>query len=414
MKKIVQYFIPDTIPQDADSQRKARLTVATVLIIIYFNINYIGISWLIDYPGGILSQFPLMIVGIIFLALYRLKVSPSILYPFYFISCTICISISVYYTGGFLSYLFPWLASTPIVALMVWSKKGGRISLLAVLVAQLVFFYFYFDNYAFPDQIKPVYQKWFYLTCALGLGLILFWIALVFENAKNSALDNLNKALKELGIEKQRSDELLLNILPSEIADELKKKGTAEAKLVEQVTVLFTDFKGFTEASEKLSPEELVAEINECFSAFDYIMQKHGVEKIKTIGDAYMAVGGLPSQNSSHATDTVNAAIEIQQFMEKLKKEKAAEGKASFEIRIGIHSGSVVAGIVGVKKFQYDIWGDTVNTASRMESSGEVGRINISGSTYELVKTKFDCSHRGKIAAKGKGEIDMYFVNGKR
>lgn len=212
--------------------------------------------------------------------------------------------------------------------------------------------------------------------------------------------------------QKKRSDDLLLNILPEEVAEELKTKGSAEAQFIDEVTVLFTDFKDFTLLSEKLTPKELVAEINDCFSAFDHIMQKYGVEKIKTIGDSYMAAGGLPITNTSHALDVVNSALEIQKFILQRKAKRESEGKLFFEIRIGVHSGPVVAGIVGVKKFSYDIWGDTVNTASRMESSGEVGQVNISGATYSLVKDKFNCVYRGKIKAKGKGEIDMYFVEG--
>ena len=215
----------------------------------------------------------------------------------------------------------------------------------------------------------------------------------------------------ELNIEKKKSDDLLLNILPVEIAEELKSNGKAEAKYFEQVTVLFTDIVGFTQLSEKLSPQELVAEINECFTAFDHIMQKQGVEKIKTIGDAYMAAGGLPTINKTHAEDVVNAALDIQQFMFEHKAKKKAAGELFFEIRVGVHTGPVVAGIVGVKKFAYDIWGGTVNIASRMESSGEPGKVNISGATFELLKDKFSFTYRGKIQAKGKGEIDMYFAN---
>ena len=210
--------------------------------------------------------------------------------------------------------------------------------------------------------------------------------------------------------EKQRSEDLLLNILPSEVAEELKAKGSADAKLFDEVTVMFTDFKGFTQISEKLSPTELVSEIDTCFKAFDNIISMYNLEKIKTIGDAYMCAGGLPVANNSHATDMVSAALEIQKFMFEHLKQRKREGKEIFEIRIGIHTGPVVAGIVGVKKFAYDIWGDTVNIASRMESSGEAGKVNISGSTYELVKDKFNCIYRGKIEAKNKGEIDMYFV----
>jgi len=211
---------------------------------------------------------------------------------------------------------------------------------------------------------------------------------------------------------KIRSDELLLNILPGEVAEELKQNGSAKAKLINEVTVLFTDFKGFTELSEKLTPTELVDVVNECFSAFDHIMVQFGVEKIKTIGDAYMAAGGLPTPNATHANDVVHAALAIQQYMLEHKAKREQEGKLFFEIRIGVHSGPVVAGIVGVKKFAYDIWGDTVNIASRMESSGELGKVNISETTYEMVKNNFKCNYRGKIQAKGKGEIDMYFVEG--
>jgi len=218
---------------------------------------------------------------------------------------------------------------------------------------------------------------------------------------------------KKITKEKERSDELLLNILPSEIAMELKETGASKAKNYDSVTVLFTDFKDFTSISEDMNPEQLVSEIDYCFWAFDAIIHKYGVEKIKTIGDSYMCAGGLPHENSTHAIDVVKAAIEIRDFMDNLKRKKIANGETPFEIRIGIHSGPVVAGIVGVKKFAYDIWGDTVNLASRMESSGEAGKINISGSTYELVKDKSNCTYRGKIQAKNKGEVDMYFVSNK-
>jgi adenylate cyclase len=215
-----------------------------------------------------------------------------------------------------------------------------------------------------------------------------------------------------LQVEKDRSENLLLNILPADIAEELKQKGKAEARDFDMVSILFTDFKGFTEQSAKLSAAVLVGEINVCFEAFDGIMAKHGIEKIKTIGDAYMAAGGLPIPSDHSVKNTVLAALEMQAFIIKRKANMDAQNKPAFEMRLGIHTGPVVAGIVGVKKFQYDIWGDTVNTASRMESSGEVGKVNISESTYELLKNEIDFAfeNRGKIAAKGKGEVQMYFV----
>jgi len=234
--------------------------------------------------------------------------------------------------------------------------------------------------------------------------------------AFNKMVDDLSRSQKqvferteELMAEKKKSDELLLNILPSDTADELKVTGKAKAKQYESVTVLFADFKGFTTLSEKLEPELLVNELNYFFSAFDNIVEKYNIEKIKTIGDAYMCAGGLPVPNKSHATDVVKAAIEMRDFISVHSGESA---EINFEIRIGVNTGPVVAGIVGLRKFAYDIWGDTVNIASRMETTSEPGKINISGSTYELIKSQFHCTYRGRINAKNKGDIDMYYVDG--
>jgi class 3 adenylate cyclase/DNA-binding NarL/FixJ family response regulator len=214
-----------------------------------------------------------------------------------------------------------------------------------------------------------------------------------------------------LNVELQRSEELLLNILPYDTAQELKTKGKAEARFYPDITVMFTDFKGFTQIAEKLSPEQLVEEIDEIFTAFDLIMDKHGIEKIKTIGDAYMAASGLPALKDSHALDMVNAAVDIIKYMESQKQIRSAAGRPIFDIRVGIHTGPVVSGIVGHKKFAYDIWGDAVNLASRMESSGEAGQINISQATYERINSAYSCTFRGEIEAKNKGKIVMYFVN---
>jgi class 3 adenylate cyclase len=410
MNRIIQFFIPGNIPGDPEQQRKARLTVSVLLIIAY--LNYSAVSYLIGFPGGVYSQLPLLLIGIIVLCLYKAGIAPRILYAFYFINCSISIAITVYYTGGFTSVIFPWLASTPIVAVLVWSRKGGVFSMLVVLSIVSGFYYLYQGNYPFPNQVNIKYLHIFNFVCSLGLPLILFFISIVFENARNSALKRLNETMKELEAEKNKSNLLLLNILPPEIAEELKATGRAEAKLFESVTVLFTDFKGFTAASLYMTPKQLVEEIHVNFSAFDRIMKAYGLEKIKTIGDSYMAAAGMPSYSEDHAVSAVKAALHIRDFVDKRVKERRKSNEPFFEIRIGLHTGPVLAGIVGELKFQYDIWGDTVNTASRMESSGITGAVNISYHTYEFVKDHFQCIPRGKIEAKGKGEIDMYLVNG--
>ena len=230
----------------------------------------------------------------------------------------------------------------------------------------------------------------------------------MLEN-QSKELENNNASLKE---EKEKSDTLLLNILPYEIAEQLKNKGTVDAKTYRRVSVLFTDFKGFTKISEKLSPQEIIKELGIFFATFDEIVGGHFIEKIKTIGDAYMCVGGLPLRNKSNPIDTVLAGLEMQDYANKHNAEKIRNGEEPWNLRLGINTGKVIAGVIGKKKFAYDIWGDTVNTAARMETAGEIGKVNISGETYKHIKDYFECEHRGKIEAKNKGEIDMYFVHG--
>lgn len=266
-----------------------------------------------------------------------------------------------------------------------------------------------------------IYIAWNYAKLALGLETQLQQVQLLSEKTLQQEMEKqhyletekdrleteVELRTREIVSEKKKSDELLLNILPEEVAEELKQKGTSGARYFDHVSVMFTDFVDFTKAGEKFTPQQLVDELDTCFKAFDDIISRYGIEKIKTIGDAYLAVCGLPAAVDDHATKTVMAARDILHYM---KERKASMPDQAFDIRIGIHSGSVVAGIVGVKKFAYDIWGDTVNTAARMEQSGVAGHINISQTTYNLVKDKFRCSYRGEIAAKNKGDMDMYFV----
>jgi class 3 adenylate cyclase len=247
-------------------------------------------------------------------------------------------------------------------------------------------------------------QNIIYIT-AISLFLVLvitigFYRRYKFVKKTNSIIEE----------EKNRSNNLLLNILPEETALELKKNGKVQAKKFESVTVLFTDFEGFTHYAEKLPPEKLVESIDYYFSKFDTIMEKYNLEKIKTVGDAYMCAGGLPFPTGDHAYKMTLAALEIARFVN-ISEELITQNQTHFKIRIGINTGPLVAGVVGIKKFSYDIWGDTVNIASRMESNSEPGRINISEHTYQIIKNDFDCEYRGEIEVKNKGMMKMYFVN---
>ena len=220
----------------------------------------------------------------------------------------------------------------------------------------------------------------------------------------------LRKINQQLDHSLGEADRLLRNILPQQVADELKKQGATDPVSYESVTVLFTDFMGFTQIAENMQAEELVSEMDKCFSFFDQICDAYKLEKLKTIGDSYMCAGGIPTPNRTHPVDAVMAAMEIQSFMAQMGELKQMAGEPFWHLRLGINTGPLVAGVIGDKKFSYDVWGDTVNVASRMESSGVNERVNISRNTYELVKDFFDCEYRGKVQAKNKGEVDMYFV----
>ena len=252
-------------------------------------------------------------------------------------------------------------------------------------------------------------QRRFYWAAILGLLLLAAGSLYFFLRARQNGhiLREKNKIIRE---EQQRSESLLLNILPALVAEELKSQGRTHARLFEDVSVLFADFVGFSRIAEILSPQQLVTELDNCFKAFDQIIAKYNLEKIKTIGDAYMCAGGLPNGGGAQLRDMVNAARDMQSWLLVWNAERDKQGQPRFDARIGIHSGPVVAGVVGSKKFAFDIWGDTVNIAARIEQASEGGKINISGVAYEVIKTQFNCEYRGKIAAKNKGEIDMYYV----
>ena len=233
------------------------------------------------------------------------------------------------------------------------------------------------------------------------------------EKVRQRTLE-IEKKSMQLEAEKSKSDQLLLNILPEEIAGELKRFGKSYARKHNQVSVLFADIKGFTTITETMAADELITQLDESFRGFDRILEKYGIEKIKTIGDCYMCACGLPTDVENNAVIAVNAALDMQEFMTGFNTTKRIQNLPVFEIRIGIHTGPVIAGVVGIRKFAYDIWGDTVNLASQMEHHSLPGKINISENTFSLINGFFNCTSRGKIEAKSKGEIEMFFVEGKK
>lgn len=308
--------------------------------------------------------------------------------------------------------LAPSLVYTPIIALLLASKKEGIVFLILTII--LTFILFIFETYQIPrpnwgvEIVKMEAQ----LAALLIMIIALFFAVNIFDNEKNNALNELYLSNEALVKEKNKSDGLLFNILPIEVANELKANGFYKARRFENVSVLFTDFVNFTGKSQLMEPEELVGEIDLYFKEFDSICKKYGVEKIKTIGDAYLAVCGLPIPKPDYAKKIILAALEMTMLVEEHNKQRKLLGKHFFDIRLGIHAGPVVAGIVGVQKFAYDIWGDTVNMAARMEQNSEPGKINISREVHNLVKTEnyLRFETRGKILVKGKGDVDMYYV----
>jgi class 3 adenylate cyclase len=375
-----------------------------------YRLQYLAIFSLIPLPFTLyfsylfeqsVSRKVIYIIGFIsFLELIIILFSPSRFYT----SCNIIFQILLYSVFIYFFILtFKQLDRRPEISRLL------IISWIIILISGL-------NDILYLNMIintTQIAHYAFFIFLVVQAYILSYKIAGAFHAIEDLSVNLERKVAertRELAEEKKKSDNLLLNILPAEVARELKLSGRSEAKTYSMVTVMFTDFKDFTRVSEKESAELLVAEIDYCFSAFDNIIQKYGIEKIKTVGDAYLCAGGLPALTYTHAQDTVNAAIEIRDFILARKIEKESRAEIPFEVRIGVHTGPVVAGIVGVKKFAYDIWGDTVNIAARMESGSEAGKVNISGTTYELVKDYFTCTYRGKVEAKNKGEVDMYFA----
>lgn len=272
------------------------------------------------------------------------------------------------------------------------------------------------ETFAFSIHI-PFWQTTWFIALTSFIAILLLYLLFRWRmyrlRKENQVLDaKVKERTKEVQEEKEKSDQLLLNILPKETADELKESGNAQTQQYDECSVIFSDFSGFTKLTETMNSAKLVSILDRYFQAWDDDLSSYHIEKIKTIGDAYMCASGLPIREKHHAVYAVAFALSMQERAKEINREREAKGETPWNLRIGIHSGPVIAGVVGRKKFAYDIWGDTVNTAARMESSGIAGEINISAKTFDLIKDFYDCEHRGKVEAKSKGEMDMYLVKG--
>ncbi|TAE73953.1 MAG: adenylate/guanylate cyclase domain-containing protein [Bacteroidetes bacterium] len=372
---------------------------------LYFNFNFI------EVPIALLCNCCLFIVVLFLNKNYYTDLSKILVST---IPALSLLTASMYaktqgITDTLIFYIAPrtGLMMVMMIPLFLFGFSGWKKMLLGMSFSLIAFLFYDFWHSLigiYPQKLP--YNPNEYPAFIFGTTLqIIFIITTVY------LVQNINNEY-ELKVQQQKKEieRLLLNILPEEVAEELKQKGTATPQHYPLVSVLFTDFKGFTNIAEKLTPQEVIEELNHCFLEFDKIVEKYNLEKIKTIGDAYMCAGGIPVANTTNPVDITKAGLEMQQFMKQLKQEKIQKNQPVWELRLGIHTGEVIAGVIGKNKFAYDIWGDTVNLAARMESSGEVGKVNISEKTYELIKDKFQCTFRGKIEAKNKGEVEMYFV----
>jgi len=259
-------------------------------------------------------------------------------------------------------------------------------------------------------KLEKESNKLIRLFFLLGLGflVLLFFVILYLRKRRTTSV--LRTKNEEIVAERDKSDALLLNILPNSVAEELKNFGKTSSFRYDEATVMFTDFKGFTTFASENDPEDVVAMLDYYFRGFDEIISHFRIEKIKTIGDAYLCVSGAPMANPDHAKDMVQAALIFQEFVKKSAHKRFGKGSELLEMRIGIHSGPLVAGVVGSKKFAYDVWGDTVNVAARMEQASESGQINVSETVVQACGDNFHFHYRGELEAKNKGKLKMYFV----
>lgn len=392
---------------EAQERRKRRMTIELSLWIVIAGIMYNLVYVYLGYPAAITVSVVSIVATILnilvfyFSKNYKLfKITQLVILVFFgFLDHVIL--------GGFVDGSGVGLCAilAAMGALIFTDVRTARFFFLLFIIGVIGVGIWEFTIIDQPFRMPRKLSLTFFILNFIFIGAIVYFIV-------ESAFIKSNAFQEQLEKEKAKTESLLLNILPSEIAIELKNSGWTKARGYASATVVFSDIIGFSSTARYLTPGKLVEELGLYFGAFDDIMEKYGLEKIKTIGDAYMFVGGIPTESNTHAHDAVRAALEMQKEVEKIK----SSGQISFPftLRVGIHSGPIVAGVVGRKKFVYDVWGETVNMAARMEQKGEAGRVNISESTYYLVQNEFTCTPRGKISAKNVGDIEMYFVEEKK
>jgi guanylate cyclase len=304
--------------------------------------------------------------------------------------------------GGFKgSKSLTWGLIVPILALLSSKPRDGSPWFIAFIV--VVAITGFADPILYPDQITLARSLSQFAFSLITVALIVYLVLVHFVRHKN-------RAYELLAVEQEKSDRLLLNILPEEVAETLKSGKTTIAERYESTSVLFADIVDFTPMSAEMEPEEMVNLLNEIFSDFDALVERFDLEKMATIGDCYMVVSGSPRRRPDHARAVAELALEMREYVEK----RPMHNGRSIDFRIGINSGSIIAGVIGKKKFQYDVWGDVVNTASRMESSGLSGKIQIAKGAYDLLKDDFNCEPRGKIEIKGKGILETWILTGRK
>ena len=388
------------------------------LVTIGFMAFYAIVSFFLEFTIGIHIQLILIaFFSLTFLMMYK-KVSLDIIGNYIALVGFTGVIVLCYYSGRFNSPVLPWLCMVPIVSLL-FSKSFWAFIWFIVVILFIASCNLYFSvKTPAPVAYNLKFYDLFYILSILGLISVNFLMNFIYKQNLNQSYTALEAKNEEIVAEKTRADKLLLNILPEKITKDLKACGKTEPKLYDQVSILFIDFVGFTKYCEQMSPTHLVETLDFYFQKFDEIIGKYNLEKIKTIGDAYLAVCGVPDKQENHALNVVKAAKEIKSFIE-MRIRSDTDGIFPLErlfnypamsARIGIHSGTVIAGIIGAQKFAFDIWGDAVNIAARIQQIGFENKINLSSETYNLVRDTIPCEYKGKFSAKNKGELDIYNV----